>query len=237
MRTKSFREEFEYFWDRIFVKRQYTYLARYADGEAGLLQGKSFNHMNQIDGWVSSGFNKFNDDLRRAISHKESDYFYGISCKCCDEVTKQYLLSQLKCDDDQTTYSNLWVNGNYNEFKRRLALIDEDVIVVGNSIGCKSQYPFRVSKYESISGQIIQDWKTKRTQIIRSFIELIVTKKNPLVLFAAGPLSEILIDCAKCVTTGRFVDIGSALDEYIFGRQTRPYMILGTPFNTRMCEF
>jgi hypothetical protein len=236
MRSKGFREEFDFFWKRIFVDNIPTYFSRYADGEAGLLQGKSFDHTNQVDGWISTGYNQFNEDLQNALYHTEDDYFYGISCKCCDVKTKEYLMAQLKCPENQVTYSNLWINGNYNEFKKRAETIKEEVIFIGNAEGIKGKFPFSLLHYEPISNQVVEDWKTKRDQIISSFLGLITLKSNPLVLLAAGPLSEILIDHAKKTTVGRFIDIGSAMDEYIFGHPTRFYMIPGFPFNNKVCE-
>lgn len=237
MRNKEFRLEFEYFWKRIFEEKKITYFSKYADGEVGLMQGKSFNHTNQIDGWISEGFNKFNEDLVKTLNHVENDYFYGISCQCCDINSKQYLLTHLKCPEDRLSYANLWINGNYNEFKNRLNMIAEEVVLIANSSGINKKYPFQINTYFQISNQMVEDWKTNRTTILSSFIRIInQLEENPLVLFAAGPLSEILIDCAYTVKKGRFIDIGSALDEFIFDRKTRPYMVEGSELNLKMCN-
>jgi hypothetical protein len=240
MRNKDFRSEFEYFWKRVFFDKKPTYFVRYADGEAGLLQGKSFDATNQIDGWVSKGFNQFNLDLANALRHKEDDYFYGISCQCCDPSTKDYLLKLLLCPEDQITYSNLWINGNYNEFKSRLSSIIEPVIIVGNEQGQNKTFPFPVFDYFPISNQVVEDWKIQRDSFISAYFKILDQQNllNQLVLFAAGPLSEILIDFSKGSGTGihgRFIDVGSSLDEYIFGHPTREYMIPGSYLNTKMC--
>jgi hypothetical protein len=130
------------------------------------------------------------------------------------------------------------VNGNYNAFKEGLSSIKEDVILIGNSIGKDKVFPFKVEQYLPMSSQVINDWNNQRVEtIISPFIRTVMGKINPLVLMAAGPLSEILIDCAYKLTKGRFIDVGSSLDEFIFKRQTRGYMIPGSPYNTRVCIF
>jgi len=235
---KDFRQDFEYFWKRIFVEKQITYFARYADGEAGLMVGKTFNQFNQIDGWNSNGYNQFNIDLYNAFKHKDLNYFYAISCKCCDSANKHYLLSETNTPIENITYANLWINGNYFLFKDRLSEIKEDVILVGNQQGVDQTFPFKVNSYFPISKQVVEDWNINKDCIIDNFLDKVNNKENPLVLFMAGPLAEVLISLSyQNKIKGRFVDVGSALDEFIFGRKTRPYMMENTPYSNKICQF
>jgi hypothetical protein len=235
---KDFKQDFEIFWKRIFVEKQSTFFARYADGEAGLMIGKTFNEFNQIDGWNSNGYNQFNIDLSQAIKNNHPDYFYAISCHCCDVTSKNFLLSEIVCPIENVTFANLWINGNYFSFKNRLSEIKEEVILIGNQEGVGRVFPFNISKYLPISKQAVEDWNKDKDSFINNFLESVLGKENPLVLFAAGPISEVLINLSfQKGIKGRFVDIGSSLDEYIFQRKTRPYMMENTPYINKVCQF
>ena len=60
-------------------------------------------------------------------------------------------------------------------------------------------------------------------------VELARRYERTLFLVAAGPMANVLIHTMFGVNpTNRYLDVGSALDELVHGRRTRPYMHLGT---------
>ena len=61
---------------------------------------------------------------------------------------------------------------------------------------------------------------------------------DTLFFISAGPLSEVLIDELYSENpNNRYIDVGSAIDEYVHGKVTRPYMLSGTMYNKEIVEW
>ena len=51
-------------------------------------------------------------------------------------------------------------------------------------------------------------------------------------------MSEVIIDYLWSINpSNQYIDVGSAIDEYIHGRKTRPYMYEQSEFYSRECVF
>ena len=236
----AFEEDFDYFWKRIFIDKIPTVFARYADGEAALIRGKAIgpdSMVARVDGWSSPSniLTTLGADLRTTIKRIHQNYFYAISCSCCDQPTRDFLLSIIPAKKSQLTYANLWINGNYNLFIQKLSTIQEKVYLIANIKGQDNIFPFE-KDYFSVPNDCINYWNTNKLNIKDSLTKKFSGLNNPLVLVAAGPMTELLVDHLwKINPTGRYVDVGSALDEFIFNKKTREYMNFNSDFNRRKC--
>jgi hypothetical protein len=115
--TQDFRGDLDRMLGMI-VQCESLAFARYADGEAGVLRNRTIGNK---DGWLyTQDLNlAFRRDLRLSLECADPGYFYGLSCRCCDAPTQQFLLAQLKVPLAQVTFSNLWVNANFPTFQQR----------------------------------------------------------------------------------------------------------------------
>jgi len=235
----QFDKDYEYFWNRIFVDKIPTAFARYADGESALIRGRpigSDSMVARIDNWSApdNQLTALGLDLRKAVRREHSNYFYAISCDCCDKPTREFLLKTVK--NKNITFANLWINGHYKDFKQRLETITELVYVVANEKGLSGKFPFSTD-YFPIGTDCINFWKNHRLDFLERLDLKFGSLDNPLVLIAAGPMSELIIDYLWQINpTGRYIDVGSAMDEFIFGYRTREYMNENSPFNNRKCQ-
>lgn len=221
----KFKEDFDYFVKRIFVDKTPTAFSRYADGEHLIIQGSSVGIGTQatdIDKWTSFGKNLFSVDLENTLHNKDKDYFYAISCSCCDSRGSSYYNSVV-CDNK--TFANLWINSNFSSFKEVIKNINEEVVMIANAEGRDKEYPFVVKKYFPIQNDIVNYYIQNKDAIIsqlKSFCDF----SNTLVFVSAGPFSEIVIDTLwKYNNTNRYIDIGSSLSDIIHGKIVRPYMV------------
>jgi hypothetical protein len=234
----DFDKDFEYFWNRIFIDKVPTVFARYADGESALIKGVPIgpeSMVARIDGWSAPNnvLTTLGADLRRTIKRINPNYFYAISCTCCDKPTRDFLLSIIHAKPEQLTYANLWINGNYNTFINKLNTIK--VYIIGNVKGKDNIYPFEID-YSGIPNDCINYWATHKLNLKDFLSKKFSGLDNPLVLVAAGPMSELLVDYLWTVNpNGRYIDVGSALDEFIFNKKTREYMNNKSDFNRRKC--
>jgi len=243
--TQDFSKDFEYLIDRIFVKKQHTIFSRYADGELALMMGKEVgNHTQafQKDKWnAPSHKTKLGKDLANSLKNKSPDKFYGISCGCCDPYGKKIILDNLKIagvDMENITYSNLWINGNYKKFKNVIQNIDEKVILIANKEGSNRKYPFDVLDFIPVNDDCVNFWEDKKNEFLNELSKIAL--RPELYLISAGPMSEVIIDFLSGLDTqkvGRYIDIGSALDEYTKGSKTRSYMFENQLYYNKNCEF
>lgn len=219
-----FKEDFEYFTKRIFYDKLPTAFARYADGERMLISGIDVGPGTQatdVDKWRSSGKNLFCFDLEKTLYNTDENYFYAISCSCCDPIGKSFYDFTIK---QNKTFANLWINSNYLKFREVVNAIKEDVVFIGNSSGVNREFPFPIKKYFSIGDDIVNYYIQNKEFILNSLTEF-CDFDNTLVLISAGPFSEIIIDHLwKINKTNRYIDIGSSLSDIVHGEKLRPYM-------------
>lgn len=230
--TQNFNADFDYLVDRVFIKKRHTIFSRYADGELALMMGKEVGNYTQAylkDNWnAPSHKTKLGKDLVKSLKNKSIDKFYGISCGCCDPSGKKIILDNLKFAGvgmENITYSNLWINGNYKKIKGVIENITEDVILIANKEGSDKKYPFNVSTFIPVENDCVNFWESHRDEFLQELYK--ISQRSLLYLISAGPMSETIIDFLSNLdihNVGRYIDIGSALDEYTKGCKTRPYM-------------
>ena len=117
----------------MILNKEHFALARYADGEFHVMNGMP---CQGIDGWrMDPSKTKIQEDLTKAFKHTEENYYYGISCPCCDKSTHEWFLKNCPQPVDRLTFSNIFVNANQERTKAlfyRLEKEKPDVIPIIN---------------------------------------------------------------------------------------------------------
>jgi hypothetical protein len=253
---KSFRDDFNDAWARIESGIPFAH-ARYADGEIALSMGKGVGRGSQatdIDGWQApSQHTKLGKEILESLYHTEPNYYYAISCDTPLYHTdpnyhsissvipsisdKNYLLSHIKQDKKYITFANLWINGNYNMFLEKIKSHRRPTIIIGNQNGENAKFPFEIENYLSFGNNCVETWEKYSDEIKNILADGFGKISDRTVFISVGPMSEAIIhNLWKINPTNQYVDVGSALDEYVHGRKTRPYMISGSFYNTQICE-
>jgi hypothetical protein len=233
-KMKDFKREFDRIWNLISSNENFV-LARYADGEVGVMKG---HQVNGSDKWTSpSGKTKLGEDLIKTLYHTEPNYFYGISCECCDEESKKFLLGHIKQAKEYITYSNIFVNANYILFIENLKKLNKPITILGNIEGESKKYPFPVDSYVSFGDDCVEVWEEHRDEIRQLLSRNFKRVKNNTFFISVGPMSEVIIDYMfQIAPDNQYVDVGSGLAEFIHGRKTRPYMIEGSAYSKKCCQ-
>jgi len=238
-----FRNDFDEYWRRIFFDKKPIALTRYWDWEYNLIhwikvaewsQALSVDHRS-YQWWQT----KLWTDLAETLKHIESNWIYWLPCSCCnDELKLKYIdsLSQFAFK----TYANLFINGNYIFFEKKITEIEEEVVVIWNYRGEKSLYPFPIKTYIGVPDDCVNYYE-EFWEVFKGKLRDIQNEnfwKNQLVLISAWPLSEIIIDTLfNNNPNWRYVDVWSALDPRIHWKQTRWYMIKWNPYHSKNCIF
>jgi hypothetical protein len=234
--NSTFTEHFSFFKNKILNKENFAF-ARYADGEKIILENNIISFNTQayvVDKWTYNNNKIFSKDLMQTCYHKEDNYYYAISCKCCDENGSNYYKKLL--ENHNITYSNLFINANYNKFIEFINKLDRDVVVLANKNCLQSNYPFNVIQKIPIENDCVNWYESNKTTIIKGMSLLANKYKNTLFFISAGPLSEILIHNLFIVNPDNtYIDIGSALDIYTHNKITRPYQNKNSEYSTKEC--
>lgn len=234
--NKSFEEHFEFFKDKINKKENFTF-ARYADGERLVLNNSPILQGTQaynVDKWRYDNNICFSKDLLETCKHEEDDYYYAISCKCCDPQGEIFYKNLLKTKN--ITFSNLFINANYENFINFVNNMEREVVLIANKNCMNSDYPFNIIKKVPIENDCVV-WYEKNKEIILKGLKILAKNYyNTLFFISAGPLSEIIIHNLYIINKNNtYVDVGSSLDIYTHGIITRPYQKKDNIYSKKKC--
>lgn len=240
--AKSFTEEFDKYKNKILSKENFAY-ARYADGEVKLMNGMSVGHNTQAfqaDGWsCEQRMYKLGEDLLKSLSHEETNYYYAITSPNQSFFDYSFLMDHIRQPESNITFADLWINGNYSKFKTFIHNeLNEKVYVIASEDGLKRDLsPLNVIEYYPIPKDCANYYELNH-ETIKSDMSSLAKVNNTLFLISAGPMSEALIhELYTSNPNNRYIDVGSAIDECVHGRITRPYMIPNTIYSKEIVEW
>lgn len=226
------KDQYDIFFKRLISNDNFM-LLRYGDGERAIMTGKS---VKAQEGWSSPDcITPLGKELLKTLSLTEENVYYGISCPCCDINAYFWYLSNLKSDN--ITFSNMFVNINYQRFLKDFINIKRDAIVIGNAAGKNNKIGnLNVLRYYSVGDECQSFWNTQSDDLINRIINDFGDNCNILYAVAAGPLAEpILYKLYKNNPNNCYMDFGSSLDCYIHKNDTRPYSNPTSIFGKRNC--
>jgi len=214
-------------------------LSRYGDGELRVLKGSPIDYgewrydpADAIDGVCRQR-------MLDALRYRHPSYYVGISCPhCIGEEDFKSMKRQSGQDDDQLTWSTLFVNSNYANFMTYILPLfkNYEVVLVCKRLASLERLPFSVVRDFRVGDNA---WNADYHLIdsIKEYIEADVVR-GKLFLLCAGPFSCILAhQLHSFCPENLYLDIGSPIDPYLFGPDaglTRGYL-RGTPEVAERC--
>ncbi len=195
-------------------------LIRFGDGEYTVLQnvechrnGFYFNPKHTIDA-------KFKKELMKSLIYDGGEnYIVGV---CNKNVGKNSLPNKwLKSKVCRVTIdADIFVNKNYLRFIKEMVPLFRAPILVANKLAMIRKLPFDPLWFR------IDDsaWKAN-SKLHEYLLDYLQYHKEPqIVLVAGGAFSNVLIHKLWEKNKNHiYLDIGSTLDPYIFGKNTRGY--------------
>ena len=135
--NKDFKEDFFFLLNKIKIQEPFAF-ARFSDGEQYILDNIELKldknlikigNQHQPGPYKPIDFKHFDPKkhayhrnlLIESFLHKQHNYFKGIGCPCCN--SHEYKANQLNTlggDSEDLTWANLWVNGNYPDFIKKI---------------------------------------------------------------------------------------------------------------------
>lgn len=181
-------------------------LARYADGEAKILQGK--RHNAKSDGWATDGSDDLRERLKESLRCNLWGWNVGITAESHHADCHEYLLSQVKLEPAFITLAEVFIFSNYV----RVQVMDLSHCL---TIGSRAEYDTPGQPDDSRWPQVVDE------------LVQVMASDSRTILVSAGPWGKVLIHeyWKRCPNNRKRVciDIGSALDERRKERRTRAY--------------
>lgn len=223
-------------YDRIFEKikgNENFALLRYGDGERSIITGRAIRAQ---EGWTSPNMiTSLGKALKETLNIIDDKVYYGISCPCCDRSAYYWYMSHI--NSRNITFANLFVNINYQRFKKDFETIYRDAIVIANHRGKGNRVGnLNVLEYFSIGDVCIKFWEEEASKLLSEIKEKYGMRENLLYVISAGPLAEPLIsELYKSNPNNCYIDFGSSIDCYIHNKDTRPYTDSSSIYANKNC--
>ena len=232
---QDFKHDFNEMTEMIKSNRNFAFM-RFADGEIGVMQGRS---IIGSDKWTSPNrVTKLGDNLLEAIARVDKDIYYGISCSCCDDEGKKYLLSKIKNTQENITFSNLFVNGNYKIFIDFIKSLNKSCYVIANESAGFYNFPLEILGFIPVPNDCVNYFEDNEKEIKQILKDNLSEVKNELFLISAGPMSEAIIDYLWSINpNNQYIDVGSSIAEFIHGQPIRSFAYQQSPYYNKNCIF
>jgi hypothetical protein len=232
---QNFQSDFIEMSEMIKSSRNFAFM-RFADGEIGVMKGKA---VIGSDNWVSPDrVTKLGKNLLEAITRVDKNIYYGISCSCCDNDGKNYLLSLIKNSHENITFSNLFVNGNYKNFITFINQLNKPVYVIANESAGFYNFPLPILGFIPVPNDCVNYFEQKEEDIKQVLKDNLSEVKDQLFLISAGPMSEAIIDYLWTINpNNQYIDAGSSIAEFIHGQPIREFAYKQSPYYNKNCIF
>jgi glycosyltransferase involved in cell wall biosynthesis len=226
-------EEFDKFWTKIERGENFA-LMRNGDGERAIMSGRQ---VTAQEGWTSPDhLSKLGQDLIKTLEITDDNVFCAISCPCCDPGAFYWYVTRIK-NKKNITFSNLWVNINYQKFKEKFDVLNRDAILIANyAAKGRAIGNLNILKHYEISDDCISFWEQDTPRMLAAIKREFGPRNNLLYVVSAGPMAgPIIAALYKTSPNNCYIDFGSSIDPYYRQNVTRPYMKRGTKYAERNC--
>ena len=110
MITNCFKGDIEFIFNLLKSKQKFSF-SKYADGEFAILANKKITN---IDNWTFDPLlhGEVRNELIRSFKFQDSNYYVGVSCKCC-QPEDHVMWMREQSEQKNLTWANIFVNSNY----------------------------------------------------------------------------------------------------------------------------
>lgn len=231
---KNFKTDFVNLLNKLKNNEHFAFI-RFSDGELFVLQNKKLQ-LNEFGTFVDDALcgpiygkedfkeflptehQYFRNKLLDSFTHKQHNYFVGLSCPCCVGMSSFKWMKELRSNIDiETTWSNLFVNSNYPQFISDFLpeLYKKKIVLI-----CNENADLSKSKLS-----IVKDFRIGRNAMINNIdlykeIEEWIKNNNikdHVFCFSASSLTNITVyELFQKYSNNTYLDIGTTLNP-IFG--------------------
>lgn len=213
---KTFKGDLFTIFDLLKSKTPFSF-SKYADGEYAILTNQRISSGTETQGenwsFIPESDSSYQKELLDSFRFNEDGYYVGISCPCCVPMQHvNWMRENVGVPEDRLTWANIFVNGNYENFKKHFVpeFSNHEVIIVANTHAKINNLPFRVEEHIPIG------FNASRENF--NLVEQLSQRKDEskLYLLCAGPLGNMLAARMwKSNKNNIYLDIGSTLNPWL----------------------
>lgn len=240
---KDFKEHFFLLYNKLKNNENFAF-SRFSDGELRIMQNQELvlgDNYYKIGDSINGGayypedrksvnphtHPHIQEKLMEAYKFKTHNYYVGLSCRCCvGDADFNQMIDWRGGDDEFLTWSNLWVNGNYDLFRQYMIpeFSKHKIVYVLNEHANLNGLPFKVAKDFRVGENCIVNEFNKHVEIAKWIEENNI--KNHVFLFSASSLSNFIIyELFKKYGENTYIDIGTTLNIELGMKGIRGYLI------------
>ena len=98
--------------------------------------------------------------------------------------------------------------------------------------------PFHVDVFCPFPDDCVNWWEEGGDDFIETLQKYVATSSNETFFLSIGPAAEVAIhEMYKANPNNQYIDVGSAIDEWFYTTQTRPYMDSKSTYATHSSTF
>ncbi|KAJ3319880.1 hypothetical protein HDV06_005856 [Boothiomyces sp. JEL0866] len=203
---------------------------RYGDGELAVIEKQPL--VSEQDNWKYNGGpnSVLSQDLSSTLSGHYGEPLYYCFPTDDNVGSLNSFMALTEQNLNYISYANLFVNANYKSTKKLLSKIQEgeagDVVIFASKESKQHADTFKTLKeYVECPDHGLEWYESNHQEIKLVWDRLAMEYTNTLFILSCGPLSNIAVHRMWNINkNNRYIDIGSAVDEVLKGRQTRLYM-------------
>lgn len=214
----------------LFKKGSPFSFSKYADGEWAIMNNHYINNNEfEISDKTPDFFRK---KLIESFRFKDSSYYVGISCPCCQGKEAYKMRAFSEQDQQHLTYANVFVNSNYSIYKETFLkeYNNYDVHLIANKNSKIENLPFKIEKFYPVGFSAwVNDY---------DLIEKIKQQNlnNKLFLFCAGPFGNLLShQLHESNKNNIYLDVGSTLNPWLQSEGFKRDYYMNGQFSERKC--
>lgn len=228
---KTFSGDLKKFNLKLKQKENFS-LVRFGDGEMIVINGEGIDLSQKYNGEHkyapgNDTDEKFRQILTDSLIFKSSQYFVGLTCRCCvgDNECDQ-LRHQSQQSVKNLTWATIFIYANYplflettiTEFNKRV------VNIVCHEKAGLDKLPITITKDFRVGSNA---WVNDYNRLLDNMSRYIVdnTIKDEVFIFCAGVLSNMLIyELTRRHPKNTYIDLGSVFDDLMGLGKTRKYL-------------
>jgi hypothetical protein len=187
-------------------------LIRFGDGEKNIINNIECNRKGFSYDPGDIRDSEFRYNLIKSLEYNGGkNYFVGLNDSKLEKEVKGTIISPM-----------IFVNQNYIDFLKKITPLFNDCILIANKKGNIDKLPFKPLDVIKIEDKFWHNTESESLHI--GLLYWLYDKSTQIILVAGGAWSNVLIHRLWQSNKNHiYIDIGSTLDPFLFGKKTRKY--------------
>jgi hypothetical protein len=225
-------EDLAYFCKMILERKPFA-IVRPGDGEYIVMQNQT---IKVLDKWTFTAGGGLATALTQALDlASKTGCHVGIPCTCCNEKMAVWYRDRFRVPYPWLTFANIFVNHNW---KRWIQFLKENHVGFTLIGPAYREGHFAIEQFIQVPEYLVNDWDAQGEKHVVRILDILKKTRGKIYMFSCGPIAKIIVARAWATHPHNlYLDVGSCLDSFMKGSDTRTYMVEGSDYSKLVCKF